>query len=252
MSITLEMINDHIAVMKIERPEVRNALDWQTMDAFREQVEIAHTITELRALIFTGSKDVFIAGGDLKTLHNYSSEQDGWRLARGMSAALDRLEALPFPTIAAINGPARGGGAEIALAFDFRVMAEGSDLGFVQVDLAIAPGWGTAQRLLRMVGYSRALEWLATGAVISAEVAHAYGLVNRLAPGGEALDEAIALAEQISARSPKALRAIKRMLRGGLSLPTATAEALEMAEFPPLWAADEHRQAIESFLNRRR
>jgi enoyl-CoA hydratase len=251
MPITLEKVNNHTAVMKIERPEVRNALDRKTMETFRELVEHAHTIRPLHALIITGGKDIFIAGGDLKTLHQQMTERDGRWISQTMSTALNRLEALPCPTIAAINGPARGGGAEIALACDLRVMDSSADLGFVQINLALVTGWGTAQRLMRMVGYSRALEWLTTAAVIDAELCNGLGLANRQAPLGEALPEAITLAEQINAQSHEAVRAIKRMLRGGLHLPPATALAGELAEFPPLWAADEHRQAVDRFLNRR-
>ena len=171
MSVSLKTHQPGIAILQVERPEVRNALDWAAMRAFGEGVEQAHAMPELRALVLSGSARAFIAGGDLKELANYPTRADGAKLSAGMSAALARLEALPCPTIAAMNGPARGGGAEISLACDLRVMAADADLGFVHISLGLTPGWGAGQRLLRLAGYSRALEWLATGRVLSAEEA---------------------------------------------------------------------------------
>jgi len=250
VSVTLQLHQPGIAILQVERPEVRNALDWAAMRAFGEQVEAAHALPGLRALILCGSAKAFVAGGDLKELANYPSRADGARLSARMSAALERLEALPCPTIAAMNGPARGGGAEISLACDLRVMAADADLGFVQASLGLTPGWGAGQRLLRLVGYSRALEWLATGRILSAEEALAHGLANRLAPGGRALEVALELAGQIAAQPIETVRAIKRLLRAGLTLPPETAQAHEGAEFPDLWAAEEHLQAVRRFLQR--
>jgi enoyl-CoA hydratase len=249
--VSLRAIESHIGILQVNRPQVRNALNWEAMQAFQECVEKAHAQTDLRALIVTGTPKAFIAGGDLKELHRYSTQADGERLSKAMSAALERLEALPCPTIAALDGPARGGGAEICLANDLRVMAEDADLGLVQVTLGLTPGWGAGQRLLRLVGYSRALELLVTGRVIGANEALALGLVNRLAPPGEALSTALELARQIASQPVDTVRAIKRLLRFGLLLPSETAAALEAAEFPSLWAAEEHAQAVERFLNRK-
>lgn len=250
MTVSLNMTNDYIAVLQIDRPEVRNALDWTSIELFREQIEHAHSLPDLRALILTGSKDAFIAGGDLRALHSHPTLEDGQRLSIKMSTALDRLEALPCPTIAAINGPARGGGAEIALACDLRVMARNSDLGFVQINLALLPGWGASQRLLRLVGYSRALEWLIRGRILTAEEVFAIGLANEIAPETEALEVALSLAQEISRKSQNAVKAIKRILRAGLYANLEIAAALERAEFPALWAGEEHLLAVENFLKR--
>ena len=252
MPVELELFEDQIAILRINRPQVRNALDWEAMDKFQEHMETAHTMHDLRALVVTGVKESFIAGGDLKVLHNHTSAADGERLSRLMSNALGRLEALPCPTVAAINGPARGGGAEISLACDMRIMDERADLGFVQVNLGLVPGWGAGQRLLRLAGYSRAFELLATGCVISAEEALTYGIVNRLAPPGEAEKYALDVCREIASQPAQAVRAIKRLLRAGVSLPPATAAAFERAEFPALWESEDHQQAVQKFLARKR
>ncbi len=242
----------HVAIIEVQRPQVRNALNWEAMHAFREAVEQAHQATELRALIVTGHGRAFIAGGDLKELADYPQAADGARMSALMTAALQRLEALPVPTIAAINGPARGGGTEVALACDLRVLAADADLGFVQIRQALIPGWGGGQRLLRTVGYARALEILLTGRIVSAEEALAWGLVNRVAPAGEALNEALAWAQAIAAEPPEVVRAIKALLRAGMTLPPPLAAAEEQRLFPPLWAAEPHLQAVRAFLNRPR
>lgn len=251
MPVSLESIDGFITILKIDRPDVRNALDWEAISTFRDTVESAHSMEDLRAFIVTGSNETFISGGDLKALARHTSEEDGLRLSREMSFALERLEALPCPTIAAIEGHARGGGAEICLACDLRIMSTNADIGFVQIKLGLVPGWGAGQRLLRLVGYSRALEWLTTGRVLSAEEAISCGLINNLTPPGEALSTAIDLSQKIASQPMEAVRAIKRLLRAGLYLPAPTAAALEQAEFPALWAAEEHLQAVERFLKRK-
>lgn len=252
MSVSLRTLDPNIALIEIDRPRVRNALNWRGMDQFAALIEKAHALPDLRALIVAGRGQAFCSGGDLKELAGYGSADDGWRLSRVMSGALKRLENLPCPTIAAMNGPARGGGAELALACDLRVMAENADLGMMHINIGIAPAWGGGQRLLRMVGYSRALEWLTTGYVLSAEEALAHGLANRLAPVGEALGIALDMARQIAARPPSAVQAIKRFLRAGLALSASAAARLEQAEFPRLWAAEEHHKLVQKFFDRKR
>jgi enoyl-CoA hydratase len=251
MTVLFEVFQHGIGILQVNRPQVRNALDWKAMQAFESCVEQAHGIPDLRAMIVTGTPDIFIAGGDLKALHRYTSQADGLHLAHQMSRALSRLESLPCPTIAAMDGPARGGGAEIALACDLRVMSETADLGFVQITLGLTPGWGAGQRLLRLVGYSRALEWLATGRILKAEEAAAFGLANRVVAPGMALQEATELAQRIASQSMPVVQAVKRLLRLGLELPPETAAAMEQAIFPPLWAAEEHLLAVEKFVNRK-
>ena len=191
----------------------------------------------MRALIVTGGREAFCAGGDLYELDGFPSRADGARLSSVMAAALDRLEALPYPTLAAMEGPALGGGAEIALACDLRIMAEGASLGMMHVRLGITPAWGGGQRLLALAGYARTFEWLAAGRVLTAAEAVATGLANRAVPRGQALEEASSWARSIAANDPGAVRAVKRFLRAGVAFPAAEASAAERDEFPDLWAA---------------
>jgi enoyl-CoA hydratase len=250
LSIRLEPIQDTIALLTISRPETRNALGWREMEQFAEAVETAVAWPELRALVLTGSGQAFISGGDLRELAGYPAAEDGRRLSATMTLALARLESLPCPVIAAVNGPARGGGTEIALACDLRVLSKDADLGFVQINLGLTPGWGGGQRLLRLAGYSRALEWLSSGRILSAGEALAAGLANRVVPPGRALDEALAIAQTIAVRPIEAVQAVKRLLRAGLTFAPGEAALREAAEFPMLWEADAHLKAVAAFLNR--
>lgn len=242
---------DGIGLLSIDRPRVRNALDWDAMKSFAQAVEKAHAIPKLRALIITGTGKAFVSGGDLSELQHYPTREDGLRLATIMGDALARLEALPCPTIAAINGPARGGGAEIAIACDARAISEDADIGFVHARLGIVTAWGGGQRLLRLVGYAHALELIATGRVLSAQEAINLGLANLAVPAGRALAAARKMAHQIAANPPAAVQAAKRFLRFGLENPGEAALAAERAEFPALWDTDFRRAAVQRFLNKK-
>jgi enoyl-CoA hydratase len=244
-------LDEGAAVIQVERPEVRNALDWPAMEAFASSVERAYREPGLPALIVTGTNTAFIAGGDLKAHAASVSVNDGARLSRIMGDALSRLEALPCPTIAAIEGPARGGGAEVALACDLRIMTTNADIGFVQVNLGLTPGWGGGRRLLRLIGYSRSLEFLTLGSVLSAEEALEYGVANRVVPAGTAFSEALRLATEIGEKQIGAVQAIKRLLRVNEDFPIGYAQAFEHNEFPSLWASEAHIRAVNRFLNRR-
>jgi enoyl-CoA hydratase len=250
--IEFEVDAQGIGCLTVNRPEVRNAMNWSAMREFGDVVERAHDTPGLRALIVTGAGDSFISGGDIQELQAYPSRADGLRLATLMGDALARLEALSCPTIAAINGPARGGGAEVAVACDLRVMSEAADIGFVHSQLGIATAWGGGQRLLRAVGYARALDLMATGRVISAIEALTLRLINSIAPAGETVKAALTLAQQIAANPPAATQAVKRILRISLSHTEGLAMEAERAEVPSLWDTEYRREAVRKFFNRRK
>ncbi len=169
-----------------------------------------------------------------------------------MGAALLQLEELYCPVIAAINGPARGGGVEIALACDLRVVSENASLGLVQVNLGLTPGWGATQRLVYLVGYARAFELLTFGRVLSASEALAFGLANRVAPVNGALELALELGRALRSQPQSAVQALKRILRASCRLAPDEARQAEQVEFIPLWTGPEHRQAVERFLQARK
>ena len=249
--VRFEKHSPSIALVTIDRPEVHNALNFLAIEQFAAAIERAHADPALRVLVLTGAgKRAFCAGGDLRELASYVTEADGRLVSAGMTAALDRLEALPVPTIAALNGLARGGGAEISLACDLRWMSSDATWGFTQANLGVTPGWGSGQRLLRTVGYSRALAWLLEARVLTSEEALANGVASKLLPPESLLPEVLAYAGRIASRPVSLLQGIKQVLRAGLDQSSEDAARTEREIFPPLWASDAHHAAVDRFLKR--
>jgi enoyl-CoA hydratase len=243
-------IDNHIGILTVNRPEVRNALHLEAMTDFAAAIEQAETDPDLHVLIITGAGKTFISGGDLGELQGYNTEEDARRMIALMGDALNRLSNLPCITIAAMEGTARGGGVEIALACDWRVIADDADLGFVQIRLGLTTGWGGAARLMQLIGYARALDLLTSGHVISASEAYYHGIVTHLARSGETVHTAIRMGEALMQHDPAAVRAYKRILKA-TQRSTAEAQNFEREEFPKLWAAEAHVHAVENFLRRK-
>ena len=244
---------DGIAVVTFNRPEAHNALDLDTMHAFAATIQRLHTLPDTRVVILTGAGDqAFCSGGDLTELSQHPSAEAGEAMSRLMGEALLALEQLPCPVIAAINGYALGGGSEIALACDLRIVDEKARLGLVHIKLGLIPGWGAGQRVLRLVGYSRAMEILLRGRPMHVHDLTTLGLVNDVVAAGTALEHALNFARHIAEASPDVVRAIKTLLRAGLHQPYHTALQTEHDLFPALWAAEPHLQAVENFLRSRK
>lgn len=241
-----------VATITFNQPDARNALPLAGMRAFAAAVEQLAADADLRAVILTGAGAVaFCAGGDLRDLAPLTSAADGATVGRVMGDALLALEGLPVPVIAAINGYALGGGCEIALACDLRVVDESVRFGAVHKHVALIPGWGGGQRLLRAVGYARAMDLLLTAQVLNARDMLRLGLAQRVVPDGEAYAGAWSLVTAFEDAPLGVVRAVKALLRAGTHLPYAEALDEEHALFPDLWAADAHLAAVEKFLNRK-
>lgn len=257
-AVRLDVDAGGIATVTFDRPDVLNALDFAAMERFAAIVaglhdRLADRASPERVVILTGAgRAAFSSGGDVRALAAHRGAADGARLGRIMGDALLALERLPVPVIAAVNGYALGGGSEIALACDLRVVAEDVKLGLVHATLALIPGWGAGQRLLRLVGYGRALDMLLAARPYSAAELQALGVVHHVAPPGEALAAARALAGRIAAHDAATVRAIKGLLRDGCTLPYDEALAAERARFPELWASEAHWVAVDRFLARKR
>lgn len=247
-------LDEHgIGVLVFNRPETRNALDFETMTCFAQTIDDLAREPGLRVLIITGAGvDAFCSGGDLSELSRYPTQEDGSRLAGLMGDALLQMEHIEIPVIGAVNGYALGGGSEIALACDMRIADEKVRLGMIHIRLGVTPAWGTGQRLLRLVGYARAMEILLRGRAMHAHELVALGLVNRVVAAGTALEHALNFARHIAKSPPDVVRDIKKLLRTGMYLDYESALSIERELFPPLWAADEHHDAVEQFLRSRK
>lgn len=250
-SIEYSMNDNGVGLIKINRPDSRNALNWDAMQTFSALIDQAHGDVDLRALVITGERKAFCAGGDLYELDNYLNFEDGERLARLMGDALKGLESLPVPTLAAIEGAAIGGGGEIAVACDLRIIAQDARIGLNHVRLAISPAWGGGQRLRRLLGYSRAVELLCLGKIITGNEAGDLGLANQVVTPGEALNTALSLAEAIADLDKDAVRTAKKILSSGMQLTWEEALDAERTALPSLWAAEAHVQASNSFVAKR-
>lgn len=251
--IRFKRVEQSVGVLTVNRPQVRNALDWAAMYGLAEAVEQIQKMPDLRALILAGAgEQAFISGGDLRDLHGANSEEDGLHQYDLMTDALNRLASLPFPVIAAMEGATRGGGCEVALACDLRIAGEGATLGFAQINMAVTTGWGGAERLYRLVGYSRALELLLTGQVIGAQEALSLGLINQISVDGDALTSAVTLARHIAEMAPLAAHGVKEVLQGYATLSTEQAREQERTTFARLWGSADHTEASTAFLEKRK
>jgi enoyl-CoA hydratase len=241
-----------IAIVTINRPKVLNALNAQTLDELRRAVlEIKHD-DAVRAVVLTGAGDKsFVAGADINELA-VQTPPSGREHALTGQHVLDLIENLGKPVIAAINGYALGGGCELAMACTIRLAADTARLGQPEINLGIIPGYAGTQRLSRLVGKGRALEIMLTGAPITAAAAERIGLVNRVVPAAALMTEAKALAAQLAAQAPIAMRYILSAVQKGLSMPFSDACVYEATLFGLVAATDDMREGTRAFLEKRK
>ena len=233
-------VEDGLAIVTIDRPHARNAIAPETMDQLEKVLDAA---AGARALVIRGAGDkAFVSGGDLKELAKLRTHEEAADMARRMRAICDRIAEFPGPVVAALNGHALGGGAEVAVAADIRIAASDIRIGFNQSSLAIMPAWGGAERLAALVGRGRALMLAGAGTILRAEEAERIGLVDRVLPR-EAFDEGWRALGRSLANGSSA--SIKRVMNGA-----TPAEAVDA--FAQLWVADAHWEAAEKVMNRSR
>jgi enoyl-CoA hydratase/carnithine racemase len=228
-----------LAVITINRPHARNAIGPATMEELERALD---AVTGAQALVIRGAGDrAFVSGGDLKELSAIRTEDAATAMALRMRGICDRLASFPAPVIAALNGHALGGGAEVAVAADIRVAADDIRIGFTQVTLAIMPAWGGAERLAALVGPGRALLLAGAGTVLGAAEAERIGLVDLVLPRADFEAGWRSVARSLANDSA---REIKRLTAGAVK-PEDAAQA-----FARLWVADAHWEAAERMMKR--
>ena len=246
-------VREKIGSLTIGRPQVKNAIDRQTMEEMEVAIGLAEQDRDLRALILTGAgRDAFISGGDLRYFQSLRTDRQVRGMLLRMRRLLSRIENLAVPVIAAINGYAIGGGTEVALACDLRIASAEASFVFRQVDIGLITAWGGGQRLQRLLGPARASRLLLLGETVSARDALALGLVDRVVGRSELIREARALARQIAAKPPLAIRAMKRALVGGREMSFRSGLVLEEKLFRNLWKSKDHDEAVAAFLEKRK
>ena len=240
--------NEGVGLLTIDRPTVHNAISLATMAELGRLLDWIETESEVGALVLTGAGNrVFVSGGDLKDFEKITSYDSAAAMSRKMQHLLARLRELPMPVIGAINGDCLGGGCEVALATDIRVVSNTAHFGFKQVTLGITPAWGGRRRLVRLVGRSRALNLLLSGELIDADEAYRIGIADKVVAACEVQTIAMDLAHQI-ARNPRlAVWSIKRAVNYDEVLDNEIdAAAFEADLFARTWISEDHQQAVEA------
>ncbi len=248
-----ELLIEHplpgIVVFRLNRPQVRNALNLSVRQRLAAEVTRHAADPAIRCLIVTGSDKAFAAGADIAEMAEADVAEVRERNVQQYGRALSDCTK---PLIAAVEGYALGGGLELALCADIIIAGEGARLGLPEVKLGVLPGGGGTQRLARLVGLKRAMLLLMTGRMFSAAEALAMGVVSEVTPAGQALSRALEIAAEIAAMPPVAVAKIKRVVTEGVSRPLDEALALEQRAYEDLYATADQKEGMRAFLAKRK
>jgi enoyl-CoA hydratase len=250
-NVRVEARADGVTWVRIDRPKALNAFNTKTLREFEHAIDAARTDEGLRVLIVTGAGEkAFVAGADIAEMATMGPQQ-----ARSFSVlghrVFEKLESLPVPTIAAVNGFALGGGMELALACDLIYASDRARFGQPEVNLAVIPGFGGTQRLPRKIGPMRALELCFTGDQVTAEKALEFGLALAVFPAAELLARVDEVAKKIVAKGPLAIAALKRVILEGRGADPRTSNMLEQETFGVLFGSDDQKEGMRAFLEKR-
>jgi len=244
--------HDQVGLLTIDRPQALNALNTELLKELEQvldQVDLENT----RCLVVTGAGEkAFIAGADVAEMCEMNAEE-GREFGAYGNRVFRKLEVLPIPVIAAVNGFALGGGNELALACDIRICSENAIFGQPEAGLGITPGFGGTQRLARVIGsLSKAKEILFTCRNIKAEEAKEIGLVSAVYPSETLMEEAQKMAQRIAMQAPIAIRNIKKAVNDGLDLPIEKAIDVEVDLFSECFASEDQKEGMRAFVEKRK
>lgn len=240
-----------IAVMKINNPPM-NALDEQVMFEMEDCARRIPSDEKVKVVIVTGEGPTFVVGADINKVSEVDTVEKGIDATSKAHAILNLIENSRKPYIAAVNGLCLGGGTELALACHLRIAGDQAQMGLPEIMLGIMPGFGGTQRSARLLGTARALEIMLTGKFIDMKEAERIGLVNRVVPNAEVLDEAMKLAKSISSKGQVAVRAIVEAVMEGVKLPLDDGLALESRLFGRLAESEDKKEGIKAFFEKRK
>ncbi len=243
---------EQYAVITINRPKQMNALNRDTIRELNEALREINGDDNVRVLIITGSGEkAFVAGADIKEFADFSVGEGTELAARGQELLFDYIENFSKPVIAAINGFALGGGLELAMACHMRVASYNAKLGLPETSLGLIPGYGGTQRLARLVGHGRALEMIATAAMVGADRAHEMGLVNHIYTSDELMPKTVELAQKIMRNSPSALHSAIRSVNAGYKA-GIDGFKVEIEEFGKCFGTEDFKEGTTAFLEKRK
>jgi enoyl-CoA hydratase/carnithine racemase len=247
--VLLERPAEGVALLRINRPEARNALNLEVRKL------IARHLTELgedagtRVIVLTGDKKSFAAGADIKEMADAGTIE---MLQRGVHRLWRTIAACPKPVIAAVNGFALGGGCELAMTCDIIIAGESAKFGQPEVRIGIIPGGGATQRLTRAVGKYKAMRYILGGDPFGAREAFGMGLVSEVVPDAEVEGRAIALARQIAELPPLAIQLAKEAVLAGMEAPLSAALALEAKSAQMLFSSQDQKEGMRAFIEKRK
>ena len=240
----------NIAVATINRPKALNALNSEVLEDLNELVELVNADEEIRALVLTGSGEkAFVAGADIGEMSTLT-KAGGEAFGKKGNNVFRKLETMPIPTIAAVNGFALGGGCELSMSCDIRICSDNAVFGQPETGLGITPGFGGTQRLARLVGMGMAKQMVYSALNINAEEALRIGLVNAVYPQAELMENALKLANKIARNAPIAVRNCKKAMNEGISKPINEAVEVEEKLFGDCFETHDQVEGMKCFLSR--
>jgi enoyl-CoA hydratase/carnithine racemase len=239
-------VDGAIGTIRLDRPKM-NAINAQLRSELHAAAVEARERSDIRAVVLYGGERVFAAGADIKEMEGLTfAEMQAW--GAGLQEALTILARLPKPVVAAVTGYALGGGLEIALAADFRVVGESAQLGVPEILLGVIPGGGGTQRLTRLIGPAKAKGMVFTGRFVKADEALALGLADKVVPDADVYTAALEMASQWANGPAIALRAAKQAIDDGLEVDLDSALRLESALFAALFSTEDQKTGMKSFV----
>ena len=242
----------NIAVATINRPKALNALNSQVLEDLNELVDLVTADEEIRALVLTGAGEkAFVAGADIGEMSTLT-KAEGEAFGKKGNDVFRKLETMPIPTIAAINGFALGGGCELSMSCDIRICADTAVFGQPEVGLGITPGFGGTQRLARLVSPGMAKQLIYTARNIKADEALRIGLVNAVYPAAELMAAAEKMADTIAKNAPIAVRACKKAINEGLDVDMDAALVIEEKLFGSCFETADQAEGMGAFLEKRK
>ena len=248
----LYQAEDRIATITFNRPKALNALNAALLDEFSLALDKIAADENIHVLVLTGAGDKsFVAGADINELATYNS-LSAKNFARKGHNIIAKLQELPIAVIAAVNGFALGGGTEIAIASDFIYASENAKFGQPEINLGLIPGFGGTQRLPRLIGMNRAKELVFTGKMISAAEAEKIGLVNKVIPPDQLMEEVIQTAKEIAFKGRTSLRAAKQTINHGMNTDLATGIHIEIDGFGLCYGSADAKEGTAAFLEKRK
>ncbi|WP_068555282.1 short-chain-enoyl-CoA hydratase [Thermotalea metallivorans] len=240
-----------VAVITMNRPEALNALNTETLKELDAAVDQLATDSEVDVIILTGEGKAFVAGADIAEMKGLSAEE-GRRFGILGQQIFRKLELMEKPVIAAVNGFALGGGCELAMSCDIRIASEKAKFGQPEVGLGITPGFSGTQRLARLIGISKAKEWIFTGDMVDAGEAERWGLVNKVVSHEQLMEEAIGLASKIASKAQLAVRYAKIAINRGMETDIDTGIQIEADLFGLCFATQDQKEGMAAFLEKRK